>query len=113
MPAVKLAEALLRRKELNEKVDQLKKINVDGLFVIKVKRQSVSDSVDEVTAAVPKISAKQISAAFDYYAKNLRMIDAAIQRANWETNVDVGEDTFKDFVDPYVTEDNIQPLRTR
>lgn len=104
MPAIKLAEALLRRKELNEKVDQLKKINLDGLFVVKVKRQSVSDSVDEVTAAVPKISFKQITAGYDYYAKNLRMIDAAIQRANWETNVDVAEDALKDFIDPYISD---------
>ena len=112
MTTVKLAEALLRRKELNEKVDQLKKINVDNLFVVKVKRQSVSESVDDITAAVPKISARQISAAYDYYARNLRQIDAAIQRANWETNVDVSDDAFKDFVDPFV-EDNtsVYPAR--
>ena len=92
----KLAEALLRRKELNEKVDQLRKINIENLFEIKVKRQSVSESTDEVTASVPRISFNEVAAGYDYYSKQLRLIDAAIQQANWTTEIDV-KDTMKDF----------------
>lgn len=97
---IKLAEALLRRKELNEKVDQLKKINVDGLFEVRVKRLNVTDTVDDVTATVPKISLNQVAAGYDYYAKQLRLIDATIQQANWTTEIEVVADTMKDFVEP-------------
>jgi len=97
MSKVKLAEALLRRKELNEKVDQLKVINAKDLYNVQVRRQPVSDSIDEVTAKVPKISFNEVAAGYDYYAKQLRLIDAAIQQANWTTEIDV-KDTMKDFV---------------
>ena len=93
---IKLAEALLRRKELNEKVDQLRKINVENLFVVSVKRQNVTESVDDVAAKVPKISLNQVTAGYDYYAKQLRLIDATIQQANWTTEVDV-KGTMEDF----------------
>ncbi len=96
---IKLAEALLRRKELNEKVDQLKKINVEGLFDVRVKRLNVTESIDDVTAQVPKISLNQVTAGYDYYAKQLRLVDAAIQQANWSTEIDVGQ-VMEDFVDP-------------
>lgn len=96
---IKLAEALLRRKELNEKVDQLRKINVENLFETRVKRMNVTESVDDVTAQVPKISLTQVARGFDYYAKQLRLIDAAIQQANWVTEIDVPGDVIKDYVE--------------
>ncbi len=96
---IKLAEALLRRKELNEKVDQLRKINVEGLFDVKVRRQNVTESVDDVTASVPKITLSQVTAGFDYYAKQLRLVDATIQQANWTTEIEVAGDVMKDFVE--------------
>ena len=95
---VKLAEALLRRKELNEKVDQLRKINVDKLFEVKVRRQNVTESLDDVTASIPKISLSQVAAGYDYYAKQLRLVDAAIQQANWTTEIEVG-DVMSDFTE--------------
>ena len=93
---IKLAEALLRRKELNEKVDQLRKINIENLFEIKVRRQNVSESTDEVTATVPRISLNEVAAGYDYYAKQLRLIDASIQQANWTTEIEV-KDTMQDY----------------
>ena len=101
---VKLAEALLRRKELQGKVDQLDKIDVQGLFVTKVKRVNVTDSVDEVTAGIPKISMNQVAHAHDWHAKQLRLIDASIQQANWTAEIDVPDDSMGAYVDPYVTE---------
>ena len=94
---IKLAEALLRRKELQEKVDQLRTINKEGLFETKAKRVNVTESIDDVVAAVPRITLAEITPGFDYYAKQLRMIDAVIQQANWTTEVEVPGDTMKDY----------------
>jgi hypothetical protein len=96
---IKLAEALLRRKELNEKVDQLKKINIEGLFEVKATRRNVTENVDDVVVKVPKITLPQVAAGFDWYAKQLRLVDAAIQQANWTTEIDVAPDVMKDYVE--------------
>lgn len=94
---VKLAEALLRRKELNEKVEQLKKINVQNLFEVKVQRKNVTENLDDIIAQVPRITLAQVSAGYDWYAKQLRLVDAAIQQANWVTEIEVGNDVMSDF----------------
>lgn len=99
---IKLAEALLRRKELNGKIDQLKQINKEGLFVVKAKRVKVTDDIDDVVASVPRITLSQVAAGHDWYAKQLRLVDAAIQQANWSTEVEVGDEVLKDFVEPTV-----------
>lgn len=94
---VKLAEALLRRKELNEKVESLKKINVENLFEIRVQRKNVTESVDDVVAKVPKITLPEVTAGYDYYAKQLRLIDAVIQQANWTTEIEVDNNAMQDY----------------
>ena len=99
---IKLAEALLRRKELQEKVERLRAIQQDKLFEVKVQRQGVTESVDQVVAQVPKISMQQATHTFDWHAKQLRKIDAAIQQANWNTALSVEEEIMADYVDPYV-----------
>ena len=99
---VKLAEALLRRKELNEKVDQLRKINVEGLFEVKATRRNVTENIDDVVARIPRISLSQVTAGFDWYSKQLRLVDAAIQQANWVTEIEVGHDVMKDYAEPQV-----------
>ena len=86
---MKLAEALLRRKELNEKIARIGAIKQDGLFEVRAKRVNVTDSIDDITASIPKVNLCQITAEYDYYAKQLRLIDAAIQQANWTTELDV------------------------
>ena len=99
---IKLAEALLRRKELNDKVAQLKQINVPGLFEVKASRKNVTENVDDVIVKVPKITMAQVAAGYDWYAKQLRLVDAAIQQANWITEIEVGKDVMNDFVEPTV-----------
>ena len=99
---VKLAEALLRRKELNDKVAQLKTINVQGLFEVKASRKNVTENIDDVVVKVPKITMAQVAAGYDWYSKQLRLVDAAIQQANWVTEIEVGADVMKDFVEPTV-----------
>lgn len=86
---VTLAEALLRRKELAAKVEQLRTINVRDCFEVKVQRKKASDDLDDIIAQVPKLTAEQVTAEHDHYSRALRRVDAMIQRANWSVQIDV------------------------
>ncbi len=97
MAKIKLAEALLRRKELQGKVDTLKTIDDKRMYEIKVNRQSVSDGIDNVVAQVPKIKMEQLTASLDWHSRRLRLVDAAIQQANWSTEIDVEDSVMSDF----------------
>ena len=94
---IKLAEALLRRKELQQKVDVLKSIQDKDLFEVRARRQQVTDSVDDIVAQVPKLTASQVTAEYDWHARQLRLIDSAIQQANWTTVVEVENSTMEDY----------------
>lgn len=95
---VKLAEALLRRKELQSKVDQLHSVlQRRDLFETVAKRVKVTDSVDDFVAKVPKLTMAQVTAEYDFYASALRRIDAAIQQANWTKDIDPGPNTMECF----------------
>jgi len=97
---MKLAEALLYRKELNSKVEQLKAVKENGnLYEFVAERVKVSDSLDDVKARVPKVSMAQVTHAYDFHAKMLREIDGKIQQANWTVEIDAD---VKEYVDPYV-----------
>lgn len=96
---VKLAEALLRRKELNGKVDVLKSIQDRDLFQVMATRKPITDSIDDVIAQVPKLTASQVTAEFDFYARQLRLVDAAIQQANWTTEIAISDTVMGDFAD--------------
>lgn len=93
---IKLAEALLRRKELQQKVELLKHIKANALFEIRAQRVKVNDGLDDVVANVPKLTASQVTQEYDFYAKQLRLVDALIQQANWTTELDGGT-TMRDF----------------
>lgn len=97
MATIKLAEALLRRKELAGKVDQLKTINAKDLFEVKAQRRPVTDSLDDIVAQVPKLTASQVTAEYDWHARQLRLVDAAIQQANWTCDVEVNDSVMGDF----------------
>lgn len=87
---MKIAEALLLRKQLQEKVRQLtpvKEMGEHGMFEMRTRRVKVSDEVDEVTLQVPRVELKEVTREYDKYATMLRKTDAAIQRANWEFDV--------------------------
>jgi ABC-type metal ion transport system substrate-binding protein len=96
---IKLAEALLRRKELQGKVDMLRVIKDKDLFEVKVNRQNVTESVDNIIAQVPKLSVSEVTKQFDWHARQLRLVDAAIQQANWTSEVEVNDSTMDDFKD--------------
>ncbi len=97
---ITLAEALLRRKELAGKVTQLATIKDKDLFEVRGKRVKVSDTIDDLVLQVPKLTAGQVTHEHDHYAKQLRLCDAAIQRANWETLLTVADSVTADYVAP-------------
>ena len=90
MAVVKLAEALLRRKELQQKVEVLKNIKSQALFEVRGQRTKVTDSVDDIVVQVPLLTASQVTNEYDWHARQLRLIDAAIQQANWTSEIEVG-----------------------
>lgn len=94
---MKLADALLRRKELQQKVDQLKAINKADLFEFRFERKQVNDQVDDIKAQVPKCEINQLTEEYDYYANKLRLVDGAIQQLNWTTDIVVSEAVWVDF----------------
>ena len=54
MANVKLAEALLRRKELSDKVKVLANIKANALFEVKAQRRNVTESLDDIVAQTPR-----------------------------------------------------------
>ena len=96
---MKLADALLRRKELQSKVDQIKAIKDKDLFEMKFQRKQVSQEIDDITAQVPKLELNQVTKEYDYYANKLRLIDAAIQQANWTVDITVNDLVWKDYTE--------------
>jgi hypothetical protein len=99
MAQAALAELLLRRKELEGKVRQLHAVQVSDMTVFKVNRVKAHEGLDEIKAQVPKVTMNQVTAAHDWYAKQLRLCDAAIQRANWATQVDIQDGVMDDYVE--------------
>lgn len=98
MKSIKLAEALLRRKELQEKVEVLKKFKDTQIYYeIRGQRVKVTDGIEEINANYPKLEASQVTAEFDWCARQLRLIDAAIQQANWTCEVSIQESVMEDF----------------
>lgn len=94
---VKLAEALLRRKELQEKLTVLKQIDAKALYEIKMQRKAVTESVDDIVAMVPKLTASQVTREYDWHSRQMRLVDAAIQRANWDTEIEVDETVMQSY----------------
>lgn len=103
MKQITLAQALLRRKELQEQVDRLRQINQRELFEDVFVRKAVSDSVDDIRAKIARVAFTDVTAAYDFYSKRLRQVDAIIQQANWNTNVDVEEHLLDDYTSPAPT----------
>jgi hypothetical protein len=97
---IKLAEALLLRKELQGKVDMLKSIKDKDLFEVRAQRKNVTENIDDIVAMVPKLTASQVTAEHDWHARQLRFVDAAIQQANWTTEIEVEPSVLADYTPP-------------
>ena len=98
---MKIAQGLLLRKQLEKKVAQLEPIKQagdNGLFDVKVQRVNVTEQVDQVTMNVPKLTLADVTAEYDKYASALRKLDAALQQANWQFDLE-----FSDNDNPFPT----------
>jgi hypothetical protein len=85
-----LARALNLRKHLDIKVKALQPIKIqadNGVFETKTTRRKISDDIDEVTVTTPKLSLADITKEYDQYAKELRVLDDAIQETNHTTQI--------------------------
>ncbi len=102
MKKIKLAEALLRRKELQEKVDRLRKIDMKEAYETKTGRGAVTEGFNDMIAEVCKVSFQQFTHCFDWHARQLRMIDSYIQQQNWTCELEVEDEVMGAYVDPYV-----------
>lgn len=96
---MKLADALLRRKELQQKVDQVRSIKEADIFENVMQRRQVNEQMDDITGKVAKLDLNQVTKEYDYYANKLRLIDAAIQQLNWTVDIEVSSFVWKDFSD--------------
>ena len=97
---IKLAEALLRRKELQQKVDVLQHIKDTAFFEVRAKRVNVTESLNDIVAHVPKLNASQVTREYDWHARQLRLIDSAIQQSNWTCELDVADLSMGDYQEP-------------
>ena len=96
---MKLAEALLRRKELQGKVDRIKVIQQQDIYEVKVTRRAAHEGIDDIIANIPRLSLAEVTKEYDHYAKRLRLVDAAIQQANWTTDIIVDDSVNADFTE--------------
>ncbi len=87
---IKLAEALLRRKELAEKLNIVRQIkDTQLIYQVRNKRIQVTEQIESLDVDFPKLTLSQVTAEYDYTAKQLRLVDALIQQANWTTALEV------------------------
>lgn len=87
---IKLAEALLRRKELSEKLNVLRHFKDNHAFYeVRGQRVKITEGLEDINVNYPKLEASQVTAEFDFVAKQLRLVDALIQQANWTTVLEV------------------------
>ena len=95
---ITLAEALLRRKELTEKVKILKQLKDTQIYYqIHGERKRVTEGLDEIAAKFPKLEASQVTREHDWHARQLRLIDGAIQQANWTIKLSIDDSVMQDF----------------
>lgn len=95
---IKLAEALLRRKELQDKVNILKSFKDNHIYYeVRGQRVKVTEGLEDINVNYPKLEATQVTAEYDFYARALRLIDSYIQQANWIHELDVASESMSDY----------------
>ena len=94
LTTMKIAEALLLRKQLEAKVKQLEPLKIqgdNGVYDLKVERISAGENIDEAKIQIPRVQLSSITKEYDHYATELRKLDASIQEANWTHDVSYKE----------------------
>ena len=82
------------------KVGQLQPIQKADLYEVKSTRKAAHEGIDDLLVQVPKLTASQVTAEYDYYAHLLRIVDAEIQKANWTTEVEIDGDVMSPYRAP-------------
>lgn len=97
---IKLAEALLRRKELQAKVEMLKKFRDNQVYYqVRGNRVKVMEGIDNIDADYPKLDLNQVTREYDFAARQLRLVDACIQQTNWTAVLEVDAMIMDDYVE--------------
>ena len=94
-----LAQCLLRRKELQDKLQGISNIKSQDIFEVRVVRKKAHEGIDDVTATIPKLEYNQVTAEYNYTASQLRQIDAIIQRMNWTVEIKDADELFVNYED--------------
>ena len=93
MKEMKIAEALLLRKNLEQKMSKVEIFKDAELYEVKTFRKQIKEGeIEEITTKVPKISLKEIMEEYNVISKKVRQLDASIQKANWDCSVSLPED---------------------
>lgn len=95
---MKIAEALLLRKQLEQKVEQLKPLKLNGengVYKLEIQRVKISEEVDEARISIPRLQPSDVTREYDHFATELRKLDTAIQKANWQFDIDYKETTLE------------------
>ena len=93
MKEMKIAEALLLRKNLEQKMSRLEIFKDADLYEVKTSRKQIKEGeIEEITSKVPKLSLKDVMEEYNALSKKIRQLDASIQKANWDCSVSLPED---------------------
>lgn len=85
---MKIAEALLLRKNLEQKLGRLEVFKEADLYEVKTERKQVKEGeIEEIKTKVPKLSLKDVMEEYNKVSKKVRQLDASIQKANWDCSV--------------------------
>lgn len=91
---MKIASGLLLRKQYEKKIAQLEPIRQmgeNGVLQTKVRRINVTEETDQLEIDVPRVTLAEITKEYDKYATALRKLDEAIQKANWQYDLDFSD----------------------
>jgi len=68
-------------------------------YQIRAQRIKVTDGLEDLNADYPRMTASQVTAEYDHYARALRLVDAAIQQANWTSDLQIDDKAMADYIE--------------
>jgi hypothetical protein len=111
MKTMKLAEAInLRLRYGSERAAIEPLLDIAHLFEDEHDRRSVNDELDEITASGPKVPLEKVQSRNNKLRENIRILDSAIQQANFTNKVNVKAFAMKDYVENYDERSEVEVL---
>ena len=93
MKEMKVAEALLLRKNYEQKLSRLEIFKDAELYEVKTSRKQIKEGeIEEITTKAPRLSLKEVMEEYNNLSKRIRQLDASIQKANWDNSVELPDD---------------------